>query len=79
MPKLRPSAAARRAAARRREERRELVRTLSDTRAQIQQAYSGFNNARDGELIDSYVFEISALQSRYNYLLRRMKETEGTE
>ena len=30
----------------------------------------------DSDLIESYVFEIKALQSRYDYLLRRVKELE---
>ena len=50
---------------------------LAHTRALIQQAYRGFNSAEDGDLIESYVFEINALQSRYNYLLRRVKELEA--
>lgn len=59
------------------EERRELVSSLAHTRTLINQAYSGFNMARDSDLIESYVFEINALQARYNYLLRRVKELEG--
>ena len=51
--------------------------SLAHTRALIQQAYRGFNSAEDGDLIESYVFEINALQSRYNYLLRRVKELEA--
>ena len=47
------------------------------TRTLIAQAYSGFNTARDPDLIESYVFEINALQSRYSYLLRRVKELDG--
>lgn len=58
-------------------ERRELVSSLAHTRTLINQAYSGFNMARDSDLIESYVFEINALQARYNYLLRRVKELEG--
>lgn len=58
------------------EERRELLNSLSHTRALINQAYGGFNTASDGDLIESYVFEINALQARYNYLLRRVKELE---
>lgn len=60
------------------EERRELMNSLSHTRALINQAYGGFNTASDGDLIESFVFEINALQARYNYLLRRLKELEGT-
>ena len=32
---------------------------------------------RDPDLIESYVFEINALQARYSYLLRRVKEMDG--
>ena len=57
--------------------RRVLLEGLSQTRALIAQAYQGFNDACDPDLIESYVFEISALQSRYTYLLRQVKELEG--
>ena len=60
------------------EERRELMQSLSHTRTLINQAYGGFNNASDSDLIESYVFEINSLHARYNYLLRRVKELEGT-
>lgn len=59
------------------EERQELMNSLAHTRALINQAYGGFNTASDGDLIESFVFEINSLQARYNYLLRRMKELEG--
>ena len=49
------------------------------TRTLINQAYSGFNATKDPDLIESYVFEINALQARYTYLLRRVKELEGRE
>ena len=57
-------------------ERRELVASLAHTRTLINQAYGGFNTVSDSDLIESYVFEIKALQSRYDYLLRRVKELE---
>lgn len=59
------------------EERRTLLEGLARTRTLIAQAYAGFNTARDPDLIESYVFEINALQSRYCYLLRRVKEIDG--
>ena len=58
-------------------ERRELLASLASTRTQIQQAYGSFNTVCDSDLIESYVFEIKALQSRYDYLLRRVKGLEG--
>lgn len=59
------------------EERRALLDSLENTRTQIRQAYAGFNSTSDSDLIESYVFEIKALQARYSYLLRRVKELEG--
>ena len=55
-------------------EREQLLQTLAQTRVLINQAYSGFNSAKDQDLIESFVFEINALQSRYSYLLRQVKE-----
>ena len=54
--------------------RQELQGSLDRTRALISQANGDFNNTNDGDLIESYVFEINALHARYNYLLRRVKE-----
>lgn len=51
----------------------ELEKSLRETRLLIAQAYAGFNTAADGELVESYVYEIQALQTRYSYLLRRRK------
>ena len=55
----------------------ELLHSLSRTQREIDQAYNRFNFASDPDLIDSYIYEISALQCRYNYLLRRVKEQRG--
>ena len=56
----------------------QLLESLRATREQMHQAYSGFNNTSDPDLIDAYVFEMKALQARYSYLLRRVKELEGS-
>lgn len=58
------------------QERRELLEGLDKTRLLIHQAYACFNRESDPDLIESYVFEINALQSRYSYLLRRVRELE---
>ena len=55
----------------------ELLRSLSRTQREIEQAYNHFNYTSDPDLIDSCVYEISALQCRYNYLLRRIKERQS--
>ena len=61
-----------------RAERQELMRSLNQTRTLINQAYGGFNTTSDSDLIESYVYEMNALQARYNYLLRRFKALEST-
>ena len=58
------------------QERQELLEGLAKTRVLINQAYACFNRESDPDLIESYVFEINALQSRYSYLLRRVRELE---
>ena len=60
-------------------ERQELLQSLAATRVQINQAYRSFDTAHDPELVESFVYEINALQSRYSYLLRRIKELTAEE
>lgn len=61
------------------EERRELLEVMARTRVEINQAYAGFNQQSDPDLVESFVYEINSLQSRYSYLVRRMKELEDRE
>ncbi|MCM1099772.1 MAG: YaaL family protein [Clostridium sp.] len=42
--------------------------SIEKTRQALEIAYSGFNNAVDEDLIDSYIYEINALQKRYRHL-----------
>lgn len=42
--------------------------SIEKTRQALEIAYSGFNNALDADLIDSYIYEINALQKRYAHL-----------
>ena len=50
---------------------------LQDTRFALAQAYVRFDNTTEPELVDACIFELNALQSRYNYLLRLVKESGG--
>lgn len=61
------------------EERRELLENMADTRRQLDCAYAAFNQHSDPDLVESCVYEINALQSRYSYLVRRMKDLERQE
>ena len=55
----------------------QLEESLQEVRSRLAQAYAGFNFADDGELVESYVYEIQALQARYSYLLRKRKALGG--
>ena len=42
--------------------------SIQRTRQALNDAYAGFDNAVDIDLIDSYIYEIYALQKRYKHL-----------
>ena len=46
---------------------------LADAQGDLQQAYHQFNQAVDPELIESCVYQISAVKARCNYLIRAIK------
>ena len=56
--------------------RAELEKSLEETKVMMAQAYLGFNAAADSELVESYIYEIQALRSRYSDLLRQRKALE---
>ena len=60
-------------------ERKILLEWLEGARLGIARAYAGFNSAADPELIESFVYEINALQARYSYLLRQVKALDGVQ
>ena len=39
-------------------------------------AYAGFDNATDPDLIDCYIFELNAVMKRYKYLLQKAAESD---
>ena len=63
----------------REEERRQLVEEMRATRAQLNHAYAQFNLYSDPDLVDACVYEINALQSRYSYFVRQMKQLDARE
>lgn len=42
--------------------------SIEKTRQDLNMAYAGFDDAIETDLIDSYIYEIYALQKRYKYL-----------
>jgi len=57
-----------------REERRAVLESLEKTQHLLKHAHTEFNRAHAPELVEAAVYEINALQARYAYLLRRVKE-----
>ena len=55
----------------------ELKTSLRHTQQDLSHAFAAFDYASDPELTESCIFEIRALQSRMNYLLRQIKELEA--
>ena len=45
-----------------------LQQSIEKTREDLNLAYAGFDDAIETDLIDSYIYEIYALQKRYKYL-----------
>lgn len=55
----------------------ELKASLKNTQQDLSHAFAAFDYTSDPELTESCIFEIRALQSRMNYLLRQIKELEA--
>jgi len=51
---------------------------LAAAQGDLQQAYRQFNQALDPELVESCVYQISAVKARCNYLIRAIKERSPT-
>lgn len=47
----------------------ELLEDIARTKCALDSAYSNFDNVVEPDLIDSYIYEVNAVQKRYNFLL----------
>lgn len=50
-----------------------LYEELEQTRQEIEDAYNGFQNACDPDLIDCYIYKGNAAWKRYQFLLKQAK------
>jgi hypothetical protein len=50
---------------------------LKKTRLALEVAYAGFDQAVDIDMVDSYIYQINALQKRYAYLLSQAATEAG--
>lgn len=55
----------------------ELRRELWDTARELRYAYARFDFVTDPGLIEAGIYDINALKSRYDFLLRKMKAMQG--
>ena len=49
---------------------------LEETGRALSAARAGFDETADRDLMEYYLYEVSALQAKYTYLLRQVKELE---
>lgn len=50
-----------------------LKHEIDKTKIALEIAYSNFENVVDPDLIDSYIYEVNAVQKRYKFLLKQIK------
>ena len=54
-------------------EGRAIIEAIERIKSELEAARHNFEMATDDALIDSYIYEISALNSKYQYFLKRAK------
>ena len=55
-----------------------LMNDIERTNADLQNAYTNFENVVDPDLIDYYIYQVKAAQMRYKYLLDCVKKIEDS-
>ncbi len=53
--------------------RAEFIRQIDDATQELQHAHNNFNFATDAALLEYYIYEIKAAETKLNYYLRRAK------
>ena len=56
-----------------------LLVDIEKTKIALDSAYSNFESASDPDLIDCYIYELNAMQKRYKFLLRQVKEIDKNQ
>lgn len=51
-----------------------LLDDLNRTKNDLDFAYANFQNVVEPDLIDAYIYEVNAMQLKYKFLLRRLKQ-----
>ena len=60
-------------------EEEEILKEIKNIESSLECAYTKFHNATEPELIDSCIYEIQSLQTKYNYFmnLAKIKQIRG--
>ena len=56
-----------------------LKSALESAREDLNLAYQEFNHATDPEMVESCIYQISAVKARCNYLIRSIKAHSGSD
>jgi hypothetical protein len=54
---------------------KELLQEIANTQKELESAYSNFENVVDPDLIDSCIYQVNAIQHRYKFLLKQVKNS----
>ena len=55
-----------------------LLDDLARTKSELENAYATFENMVEPDLIDASIYEVKAVQMRYQFLLARVKQIEDS-
>lgn len=55
-------------------EKERMQEDLQKAKAELEIAYSGFDNVTDPDLIDCYIYQVNAVLKRYKYLTEKAAE-----
>ena len=53
--------------------REQLLSDLRQTKTALDDAYSNFEQVVDPDLVDSYIYQVNAVQKRYHFLLKQVQ------
>lgn len=56
--------------------REELLQEIEEIKLSLETVHSNFENTCDPDLVDSCIYEMNAIQHKYKYLLRQMREID---
>ncbi len=57
--------------------KQELLQEIEEIKLSLATAHSNFENVCDPDLVDSCIYEMNAIQYKYKYLLRQVRNMEN--